>query len=333
MCTNIGHSPPEGGPGHPGAGRHARLRQPVHGHRSRAPGSARSSPRSRPATSTRSSSPTAAPRPTRTRSASRASSPGGTRCWRATARTTAARRARSRSPATRAAGPPSRASPASCAPPTSTSGAAASPSRVDVCLRELEDVIRYEGGQTIAAFVIEPVVGTNGILVPPDGYMQGVRELCDRHGILLDRRRGDVRLRPHRPVVRGRPLERRARPHDDGQGPDVGLRAARARWACGRRSPHAFQDRAFPGGLTYNSHPLACAAALATHRRLRGRGPRSSTPRRMGEVLRERMLGASSAAPLGRAPRARSACSASSSWCATATRTSRWRPTTARPRR
>ena len=64
--------------------------------------------------------------------------------------------------------------------------------------RELEDVIRYEGAQTIAAFVIEPVVGTNGILVPPDGYMQGVRELCDRHGILLDRRRGDVGLRPDR---------------------------------------------------------------------------------------------------------------------------------------
>ena len=43
----------------------------------------------------------------------------------------------------------------------------------------------YEGPHTIAAFILEPVVGTNGILIPPDGYLQGVREICDRHGILL----------------------------------------------------------------------------------------------------------------------------------------------------
>ena len=43
----------------------------------------------------------------------------------------------------------------------------------------------YEGPQTIAAIIVETVVGTNGILIPPDGYMQGLREICDRHGILL----------------------------------------------------------------------------------------------------------------------------------------------------
>ena len=51
--------------------------------------------------------------------------------------------------------------------------------------RRLEEVIQLEGPQTIAAFILEPVTGTNGILVPPDGYLQGVRALCDKHGILL----------------------------------------------------------------------------------------------------------------------------------------------------
>src|SRR3954468_21825193 len=49
------------------------------------------------------------------------------------------------------------------------------PEPVDAALRDLEDVIRYEGAHTIAAFIMEPVVGTNGLLIPPDGYLQGVR--------------------------------------------------------------------------------------------------------------------------------------------------------------
>src|SRR3989304_2348443 len=55
----------------------------------------------------------------------------------------------------------------------------------ETCPHELEDVIRYEGGHNIAAFIMEPVVGTNGILIPPDGYMRAVRDICDHHGILL----------------------------------------------------------------------------------------------------------------------------------------------------
>ena len=78
-------------------------------------------------------------------------------------------------------------------------------------LAYLDEVINYEGPHTIAAFILETVVGTNGILIPPDGYLQGVRELCDRYGILLICRRGDGRLRPHRALVRGRPLGRGAR--------------------------------------------------------------------------------------------------------------------------
>src|SRR5919205_1344657 len=52
-------------------------------------------------------------------------------------------------------------------------------------LARTEEVLELEGPKTIAAIIVEPVVGTNGILIPPDGYMQGLRELCDRYGIVL----------------------------------------------------------------------------------------------------------------------------------------------------
>src|SRR6266571_1727944 len=59
------------------------------------------------------------------------------------------------------------------------------PEPVEASLREIEEVIRYEGGPTIAAVIVETVVGTNGILIPPDGYMQGLRAIRDKHGIML----------------------------------------------------------------------------------------------------------------------------------------------------
>src|SRR5918996_968610 len=55
----------------------------------------------------------------------------------------------------------------------------------DEALANLEETIQLEGPNTIAAFILETVTGTNGILVPPDGYIQGVREICDRYGILM----------------------------------------------------------------------------------------------------------------------------------------------------
>src|SRR5712692_2551510 len=55
----------------------------------------------------------------------------------------------------------------------------------EVALTQLEETIQLEGPSTIAAFILEPVSGTNGVLVPPDGYLQGVREICTRHGILM----------------------------------------------------------------------------------------------------------------------------------------------------
>jgi len=126
----------------------------------------------------------------------------------------------------------------------------------------LEEVIQLEGPQTIAAFILESVTGTNGVLVPPDGYMQGVRELCTKHGILMicDEvmagfgRTGEWFAIDHWKVV-----------------PDIitmakGLTAAYVQLgAVGMRRGVAdqFKDKVFYGGLTYNSHTLACAAALA----------------------------------------------------------------------
>jgi taurine--2-oxoglutarate transaminase len=161
------------------------------------------------------------------------------------------------------------------------------PEPVDVCLRELEDVIRYEGGSTIAAFVMETVVGTNGILIPPDGYLQGVREICDRHGILLVAdevmcgfgRTGRWFAVDHWGVVPD--LMTMAKGLTSAYVPlgAVGMRPQSAR---------VFQDRAFPGGLTYSSHPLACATALATIAVYEEESVIENA-RRMGAVLSERM--------------------------------------------
>src|SRR5947209_10111754 len=133
----------------------------------------------------------------------------------------------------------------------------------DQSLAMLEEVIQLEGPRTIAAFILETVTGTNGVLVPPDGYMQGVRELCTKHGILMicDEvmagfgRTGEWFAINHWRVV-----------------PDIitmakGLTSAYVQLgAVGMRQKVAdhFQKNAFPSGLTYNSHPLACATALAT---------------------------------------------------------------------
>ena len=136
-------------------------------------------------------------------------------------------------------------------------------SSAEESLRYLEEVIQLEGPQTIAAFILESVTGTNGILIPPDGYMQGVRKLCDQHGILMIAdevmsgfgRTGEWFAVNHWGVV-----------------PDLitmakGLTSAYVQLgAVGIRQGIAdfFKDRPFPGGLTYSSHPLACATALAT---------------------------------------------------------------------
>ena len=133
----------------------------------------------------------------------------------------------------------------------------------DAALARIEETIQLEGPNTIAGFILEPVTGTNGVLVPPDGFIQGVRDLCSRYGILMIAdevmsgfgRTGEWFAVDHWRVV-----------------PDLitmakGLTSAYVPLgAVGMRRQIAdhFKDKVFFGGLTYNSHPLGCATALAT---------------------------------------------------------------------
>lgn len=139
----------------------------------------------------------------------------------------------------------------------------AEPRPSDEVLRETELVLQYEGPQTIAAIIIETVVGTNGILIPPEGYLPGLRALCDRYGILLicDE------------VMAGFGRTGRWFAVDNwGVVPDImtmakGLTSSYLPLgAVGLRREIAerFEQQVFFGGLTYNSHPVSLAAALAT---------------------------------------------------------------------
>ena len=106
----------------------------------------------------------------------------------------------------------------------------------------------------------------------PDGYLQSIREVCDRHGILLILDEVMAGLRPHRALVRLRELGRRpGHPHGR-EGDQLGLRAARRddHPRAARRTGCA--SRFFPGGLTYAGHPLACASAVASIEAFREEG-------------------------------------------------------------
>jgi taurine--2-oxoglutarate transaminase len=130
-------------------------------------------------------------------------------------------------------------------------------------LEGLEDVIRYEGAHTIAAIFLETIVGTNGILIPPDGYIQGVRELCDRHGILM--------VADEVMAGFGRTGKWFAIDHWNTV-PDLmtmakGLTSSYlplGAVAMNHKIAAHFDANFYYGGLTYSSHAISCAAALAT---------------------------------------------------------------------
>ncbi len=132
-------------------------------------------------------------------------------------------------------------------------------------LAHLEEIINLEGPQTIAAVMLETVTGTNGVIVPPEGYLQGVRDICDRNGILLicDEvmsgfgRTGAWFAVDHWGVVPD--LMTMAKGLTSGYAPlgAVAMSEPIARF---------FDDRVYQGGLTYNGHPICLAAAIATIR-------------------------------------------------------------------
>jgi len=130
-------------------------------------------------------------------------------------------------------------------------------------LKHLEQVIAFEGPATVAAIVLETVPGTAGIMPPPPGYLAGVRELCDRHGIVYVAdevmcgfgRTGEWFAFDHWDVVPD--LITFAKGVNSGYVPLGGVVVSPA-------ILDTFADRVFPGGLTYSGHPLACASAVAT---------------------------------------------------------------------
>jgi taurine---2-oxoglutarate transaminase len=136
------------------------------------------------------------------------------------------------------------------------------PEPLDEHLAYLDEVINYEGPSSIAAFILETVVGTNGILIPPDGYLQGVRELCDRYGILL--------LADEVMAGFGRTGRWFAVDHWNVV-PDLltmakGLTSSYlplGAVAMTDRIAEHFAERTYFGGLTYSAHPVSCAAAIA----------------------------------------------------------------------
>lgn len=129
-------------------------------------------------------------------------------------------------------------------------------------LNHLEEIIKYEGPQTIAAILLETVTGTNGIIIPPAGYLQGVREICDRYNILMI---ADE-------VMSGFGRTGKWFAVDNwGVTPDLmtmakGLTSGYAPLgavAIPEKIYQFFIDKVFQGGLTYNGHPISMAAAIA----------------------------------------------------------------------
>jgi taurine--2-oxoglutarate transaminase len=130
-------------------------------------------------------------------------------------------------------------------------------------LEHLEQTIILEGASTIGAILIETIVGTNGVLIPPPGYLEGVRALCDKYDI--------VWIADEVMVGFGRVGEWFAW-QASAAAPDLitfakGINSGYVPLGgvvINERISRAFDERVFPGGLTYSGHPLACAAGAAT---------------------------------------------------------------------
>lgn len=136
----------------------------------------------------------------------------------------------------------------------------------DRALAHLARVIECEGPESIAAILLETVPGTAGVLVPPPGYLAGVRALADRHGILLildevmcgfGRTGRWFAFEDHLEPGTRPDLITFAKGVNSGYVPAGGVIISEAIAAT-------FDERVFPGGLTYSGHPLAMAAIVAT---------------------------------------------------------------------
>ena len=142
-------------------------------------------------------------------------------------------------------------------------GATTEAEECERALRHLEQVIVLEGASTVAGVLLETIVGTNGVLLPPEGYLAGVREICTRHGVVM--------ICDEVMVGFGRVGEWFACQHWDVQ-PDLitfakGVNSGYVPLGgviISRAIAETFRERPFPGGLTYSGHPLACASGVAS---------------------------------------------------------------------
>src|SRR2546423_1087845 len=153
----------------------------------------------------------------------------------------------------------------------------------------LEEILQYEGPHTVAAVILETVTGTNGIIVPPDGYLQSIREVCDKYGILL--------IADEVMAGFGRTGKWFGVENWDVV-PDI-LSVAKGinsgyipLGAMIVRKPIAdwLRDKYFAGGLTYSGHPLACASAVASIEAFKEEGIVEHAAE-MGPVFAEQLRG------------------------------------------
>ena len=148
----------------------------------------------------------------------------------------------------------------------------------------LEEILMYEDPNTVAAVILESVVGTNGLIVPPNGYMQSIRETCNKYGILLicDEvmsgfgRTGKWFACEHWDVVPD--ILTGAKGINSGYVPLGTMTVSEpiAAW---------LKDRSFPGGMTYAGHPLACASGVAAIRYMQEENTLENATI-MGELMR-----------------------------------------------
>jgi taurine--2-oxoglutarate transaminase len=147
----------------------------------------------------------------------------------------------------------------------------------------LEEILQYESPESVAAVILETVTGTNGVIPPPPGYLQSIREVCDRHGILLilDEvmagfgRTGKWFACEHWDVVPD--IITLAKGINSGYVPLGAM-------VISEKVADWVRDRYFAGGLTYSGHPLACAAGVASIEAFREEGVVENSAA-MGEVL------------------------------------------------
>ncbi|BBY29550.1 aspartate aminotransferase family protein [Mycolicibacterium sediminis] len=151
-------------------------------------------------------------------------------------------------------------------------------------LEYLDRLIQHEGASSFAAIILESVPGTAGIMVPPPGYMAGVREICDRYGMVMIAdevmagfgRTGEWFAIQNFDVTPD--LITFAKGVTSGYVPLGGV-------AISEEIAATFNDRAYPGGLTYSGHPLACAAAVATINAMEDEGMVANAKRIGTDVL------------------------------------------------